>query len=160
MTISVGDKIPVVDLNIMTDDGPQTLSTNEIFTGKKIALFGLPGAFTRTCSARHLPGFIDNAEIIKAKGITTIACISVNDIFVMNAWGKAQGTENHIMMLADGSAKFAQATELDVDMSDKGFGVRCKRFSMIVDNCVIKNLNVDAQGVFEVSSAEVMLGEL
>jgi peroxiredoxin len=160
MTISVGDKIPVVDLNIMTDNGPRTLSTNEIFAGKRVALFGLPGAFTRTCSARHLPGFIDNADTLKAKGISTIACIAVNDIFVMNAWGKAQGAGTHIMMLADGSAKFAQATDLDVNMSDKGFGIRCMRFSMIVDNCVIKNLNIDSPGTFEVSSAEVMLGEL
>ena len=160
MTISEGDKIPVVELNIMTDEGPRILTTNEIFAGKKVALFGLPGAFTRTCSARHLPGFIDNTEALKAKGISTVACIAVNDIFVMSAWGKAHGAGNKIMMLADGSAKFAQATELEVDMSNKGFGIRCKRFSMIVENSIVLNLNIDAPGTFEVSSAEVMLGLL
>ena len=160
MTISEGDKIPAVDLNIMTEDGPQTLSTNEIFKGQKVALFGLPGAFTRTCSARHLPGFIDNAKTLKAKGIDIIACISVNDIFVMNAWSNAQSAGDHIVMLADGSAKFAQATKLEEDMSAKGFGIRCKRFSMIVENTIVKKLKIDAPGTFEVSSAEVMLGEL
>lgn len=160
MTISEGDKIPDVELNIMTEEGPHTLTTNEIFAGKKVALFGLPGAFTRTCSARHLPGFIDNSEALKAKGINTIACIAVNDIFVMSAWGKAHGAGDNIMMLADGSAKFAQATKLEVDMSSKGFGIRCKRFSMIVENSIVKSLKIDSPGTFEVSSAEVMLGEL
>jgi len=160
MIISVGDKIPAVDLNIMTEDGPRSISTVEIFTGKTVAVFGLPGAFTPTCSARHLPGFIDNAVALKAKGINTIVCISVNDAFVMSAWGKAQGVGNHIMMVADGSAKFAHATGLEVNMGAKGFGMRCKRFSMVVDNCTIKKLNIDAPGAFEITSAEVMLGEL
>ena len=160
MTTSVGDKIPTVDINIMTEDGPSSISTDKIFTDKKVAVFGLPGAFTPTCSARHLPGFIDNAVAIKAKGIHTIICIAVNDPFVMSAWGKVQGVGKHIMMAAEGSAKFANATGLAVDMSAKGFGVRCKRFSMVVDNGIVKSLNIDAPGTFEVSSAEVMLGEL
>ena len=160
MITSVGNKIPAVDLTIMTENGPRVISTDEIFSGKRIAIFGLPGAFTPTCSARHLPGFIDNASALKAKGINAIVCIAVNDAFVMNAWGKAHGAESHVMMVADGSAKFAQATGLEVDMSSKGFGMRCKRFSMVVDNETIESLNIDAPGAFEVSSAEVMLGEL
>ena len=117
MTISVGDKIPAVDLNVMTDDGPGSISTDEIFSGKTVAVFGLPGAFTRTCSARHLPGFVDNADALKAKGIDTIVCIAVNDAFVMGAWGKAQDVGDRVMMVADGSAKFTQATGLEADMS-------------------------------------------
>ena len=160
MTISVGDKIPSVDLNILTDDGPGGISTDEIFSGKKVAVFGLPGAFTRTCSARHLPGFVDNADALKAKGIDTIVCIAVNDAFVMGAWGQVQDVGDRVMMVADGSAKFAQATGLEADMSAKGFGVRCQRFSMVVEDGTVKSLEIDAPGTFENSSAEVMLGEL
>ena len=160
MTISVGDKIPSMDLNILGPDGPGGISTDEIFSGKTVAVFGLPGAFTRTCSARHLPGFVDNAERLKAKGIDTIVCIAVNDAFVMGAWGKAQDVGDNVMMVADGSAKFAQAMGLEADMSAKGFGVRSQRFSMVVEDGTVKSLQIDAPGTFEVSSAEVMLGEL
>ncbi len=160
MTISVGDKIPSIDLAIMTDDGPGPISTDEIFSGKTVAVFGLPGAFTRTCSARHLPGFVDNADALKAKGVDTIVCVAVNDAFVMGAWGKAQDVGDKVMMVADGSAKFTQATGLEADMSAKGFGVRCQRFSMAVEDGTVKSLNIDEPGSFEVSSAEVMLGEL
>tara|TARA_Y100001960_G_C14210858_1_gene604256 strand:- start:89 stop:571 length:483 start_codon:yes stop_codon:yes gene_type:complete len=158
MTILVGDKIPIVDLTTMAQDGPSSISSEELFSGRKIVLFGLPGAFTRTCSARHLPGFIDNAESIKARGIDTIICIAVNDIFVMNAWGKAKGTGNHVMMVADGSAKFTKATGLELDMSAKGFGLRCQRFCMVVENLVIKTLDIDPPGTFEFTSAEALLG--
>ena len=160
MTISVGDKVPSTDLNIMTDDGPGGISTDDIFAGKKVAVFGLPGAFTRTCSARHLPGYVDNANALKAKGIDSIVCISVNDAFVMGAWGKAQDVGNSIMMVADGSAVFTKATGLELDLTEKGLGLRCQRFSMVVDDGEVKNLHIDEAGGFETTSAEVLLGEL
>ena len=160
MTISVGGKIPAVDLNLLGPDGPGPISTDDIFSGKTVAVFGLPGAFTRTCSARHLPGFVDNADALKAKGVDAIVCIAVNDAFVMGAWGTAQDVGDKVMMVADGSAKFTQATGLEADMSAKGFGVRCQRFSMVVEDGTVKSLQIDEPGTFEVSSAEVMLGEL
>ena len=160
MTISVGDKVPSTDLNIMTDDGPGGISTDDILAGKKVAVCGLPGAFTRTCSARHLPGYVDNANALKAKGIDSIVCISVNDAFVMGAWGKAQDVGDSVMMVADGSAKFVTAAGLDSDMSAKGFGVRSQRFSMVVDDGTVTSLQIDAPGTFENTSAEVMLGAL
>jgi len=160
MTISVGGKIPAVDLNILGPDGPGPISTDDIFSGKTVAVFGLPGAFTRTCSARHLPGFVDYADALKAKGVDAIVCIAVNDAFVMGAWGTAQDVGDKVMMVADGSAKFTQATGLEADMSAKGFGVRCQRFSMVVEDGTVKSLQIDEPGTFEVSSAEVMLGEL
>ena len=160
MTISVGDKVPSTDLNIMTDDGPGGISTDDILAGKKVAVFGLPGAFTRTCSARHLPGYVDNANALKAKGIDSIVCISVNDAFVMGAWGKAQDVGDSVMMVADGSTKFVTAAGLDSDMSAKGFGVRSQRFSMVVDDGTVTSLQIDAPGTFENTSAEVMLGAL
>ncbi|MDA1091616.1 MAG: peroxiredoxin [Proteobacteria bacterium] len=160
MTINVGDKIPAADMNIMTADGPGGISSDDIFTGKKVAVFGLPGAFTRTCSARHLPGFVDNAEALKAKGIDAIVCISVNDAFVMGAWAKAQGVGDSVLMVADGSAKFVKAAGLEADMSAKGFGVRSQRYSMIVEDGTVTSLNIDEPGTFEKTSAEVMLGAL
>ncbi len=160
MTIKVGDKIPSVTVNIMTEDGPGAVSTDEFFGGKKVAIFGVPGAFTPTCSAKHLPGFVANADALKAKGIDTIACISVNDPFVMGAWGKDQGVGDKVTMLADGSAKFATATGLELDLVDKGLGVRCQRFSMIVDDGTVQSVNIDAAGTFEKTSAESMMGEL
>ena len=160
MTLAIGDKIPSVDLNIMTEDGPGGISTDDLFAGKTVAVFGLPGAFTRTCSAKHLPGFVDNSEALRAKGIDDIVCISVNDPFVMDAWAKAQDVGDKVLMIADGSAKFARAAGLDADMSAKGFGVRCRRFSMVVEDGTVKSLNIDDPGSFEVTSAEVMLGQL
>ena len=160
MTLAVGDKIPSVDLDIMTGDGPGGISTDYLFAGKTVAVFGLPGAFTRTCSAKHLPGFVDNADALRAKGIDDIVCISVNDPFVMAAWAKAQNVGDKVLMVADGSAKFARAAGLDTDMSAKGFGVRCRRFSMVVEDGTVKSLNIDEPGSFEVTSAEVMLGQL
>ena len=160
MTISIGDKIPSVDLNILTDDGPGGISTDEIFAGKKVAIFGLPGAFTPTCSAKHLPGFVNNADALKAKGIDTIVCLAVNDAFVMGAWGKDQNIGDKVMMVADGSANFTKATGLELDLTEKGLGVRCQRFSMVVDDGEVKSLNIDEGGGFEKTSAEVMLSEI
>ncbi len=160
MTIKVGDKLPSVTLNVMTKDGPGGVSTEDIFKGKKVALFGVPGAFTRTCSGKHLPGFVNNAAALKKKGIDRIVCVSVNDAFVMDAWGKAQNVGDKVMMVADGSSRFTKAAGLDVDMSDKGYGLRCRRFSMLVDNGVVKRLHIDEPGTFEKTAAEVLLGEL
>jgi peroxiredoxin len=159
LTISAGDKIPSVDLKTMTNDGPDSITTIDIFTGKKVIIFGLPGAFTPTCSAKHLPGFVQHADAIKAKGVDTIACISVNDVFVMGAWGKDQNVGNKIMMLADGSADFAKATGLELDLIARGMGVRCQRFSMIVDNSIVQSINID-DGTFEKTSAEQTLSDL
>ncbi len=160
MTISVGDKIPSVDLNIMTEDGPGAISTDEILAGKTVAIFGLPGAFTRTCSAKHLPGFVGNADALKEKGIEAIVCVAVNDVFVMDAWGKNQEVGERVMMAADGSAALTKALGLESDMSAKGFGLRCQRFSMVVEDGTVKSLNIDAPGTYENTSAEVMLGSL
>jgi peroxiredoxin len=159
MTIKAGDKIPSVDLAIMTDDGPDTISTDDLFSGKKVAIFGVPGAFTPTCSAKHLPGFVENADALKAKGVDTIACLSVNDAFVMGAWGKDQSVGDKVMMLADGSAAFTKAADLVLDLTERGLGVRCQRFAMIVDNGVVSSIHID-EGTFEKTSAETMLGEL
>ena len=159
MTIQAGDKIPSVDLAIMTDDGPDTISTDDLFSGKKVAIFGVPGAFTPTCSAKHLPGFVNNADALKAKGIDTIACLSVNDAFVMGAWGKDQNVGDNVMMVADGSADFTKAADLVLDLTERGLGVRCQRFAMVVDNGVVSSIHID-EGTFEKTSAETMLGEL
>ena len=160
MTISVGDKIPSVDLNILTQDGPGGISTDEIFSGKKVAVFGLPGAFTPTCSAKHLPGYVQNADALKAKGIDTIVCLSVNDAFVMGAWGTDQNVGDNVLMLADGSAILSKAMGLELDLTERNMGVRCQRFSMVVDDGVVQILNIEEAGAFEVSSAEKMLGDL
>lgn len=159
MTINVGDSIPSVRLATMGAEGKEDLSTDDLFKGKKVVIFGLPGAFTPTCSAKHLPGFVEHADAIKAKGIDTIACIAVNDAFVMAAWGKDQNVGDRVMMVADGSAHFAEAVGLELDLSDRGMGMRCKRFSMLVEDCVIKSLNIDGP-TFEKTSAEQMLSDL
>lgn len=157
MTIKVGDKIPSVSLKTMDKDGMQTLSTDDIFKGKKVVLFALPGAFTPTCSAKHLPGFVQNAGALKGKGVDTIACLSVNDAFVMDAWGKAQNVGDNVLMLADGNADFSKAVGLTMDGSGYGMGTRACRYAMVVDNGVVKALNVEAPGAFEVSSAEAVM---
>ena len=159
MTINVGDSIPFVRLATMGAEGKEDLSTDDLFKGKKVVMFGLPGAFTPTCSAKHLPGFVEHADAIKAKGIDTIACIAVNDAFVMAAWGKDQNVGDKVMMVADGSAHFAEAVGLELDLNNRGMGMRCKRFSMLVEDCVIKSLNIDGP-IFEKTSAEQMLSDL
>jgi peroxiredoxin len=160
MTIKVGDKIPSAKLRHMTKDGPKDITTDEIFKGKKVALFALPGAFTPTCSAKHLPGFVQNAEQLKGKGISTIACLSVNDAFVMDAWGKNQNVGDKVMMLADGNADFTKAVGLEMDGTGYGMGLRSKRYSMVVDDGVVTQLNLEKPGAFEVSNAETILKQI
>jgi peroxiredoxin len=157
MTIQVGDKVPSVTLKYMGPDGVKEISSDEFFRGKKVALFAVPGAFTPTCSARHLPGFVERAADIKRKGIDEIACIAVNDAFVMGAWGKEHKTDGKVTMLADGSGDFARAVGLELDARKMGLGVRSQRYSMVVDNGVVKAINIEKPGQFEVSSAEAML---
>jgi peroxiredoxin len=160
MAIKVGDKIPTAKLQIKTKEGVQTKTTDEIFGGKKVVLFALPGAFTPTCSAKHLPGFVNNHQALKAKGVDAVACLSVNDAFVMDAWGKDQGAEDKVMMLADGNGEFTKAVGLSMDATGYGMGLRSQRYAMVIDNGVVKNLNVEAPGAFEVSSAESVLKAL
>lgn len=160
MTIQVGDKIPAMDLTTMTADGPGPVSTAEYFAGRKVAVFAVPGAFTPTCSAKHLPGFVEKAGELKAKGIDEIACFSVNDVFVMNAWGESSGAAGKVTMLADGNAAFAKALGLEADFTGFGMGIRSQRFSMIVDNGTVSQLNVEEPGAFNASSAEYMLNQI
>jgi peroxiredoxin len=160
MTIKIGDKLPKADLTNMTADGPQKLSTDTIFSGRKVVLFGVPGAFTPTCSMNHLPGFVNQVAAIKAKGVDTVACVSVNDVHVMNAWGKHAGADGKIMMLADGNGEFAKACGLDADYSQFGMGGRNKRYSMIVDDGVVKALNVEDKPGVNVSGADTILAQL
>ena len=157
--IKVGDKIPSVKLKHMTKEGIKDITTDELFKGK-VALFGLPGAFTPTCSAKHLPGFVTNAEALRGKGLDRIVCLSVNDAFVMDAWGKNQNVGEKVMMIADGNADFAKAVGLELDLMGNGMGTRIRRFSMVIDNGVVKHLNVEKPGAFEVSNAETMLKQL
>jgi glutaredoxin/glutathione-dependent peroxiredoxin len=160
MTIKVGDRVPSASLKHMTADGMQTITTDQLFKGKKVVLFALPGAFTPTCSAKHLPGFVQNADTIKAKGVDTIACLSVNDAFVMNAWGKDQKVGDKVLMLADGNADFSKAVGLTMDGTGYGMGTRAQRYAMVVQDGVVKALNVEAPGAFEVSSAESIIKAL
>jgi glutaredoxin/glutathione-dependent peroxiredoxin len=160
MAIAVGEKIPSAKLKTMTAEGPKDISTDDIFNGKKVVLFAVPGAFTPTCSAKHLPGFVEKAAEIKGKGVDTIACLAVNDAFVMGAWGKAQNTCDKVLMLADGAAAFTKQLGLDLDLTGPGMGVRSKRYAMLVDNGTVKALQVEAPGAFEVSSADAILKAL
>ncbi|MBI3452015.1 MAG: peroxiredoxin [Rhodospirillales bacterium] len=160
MTIKVGDKVPSVKLKLMTKDGPKDITTDELFKGKKVVVFGLPGAFTPTCSAKHVPGFVQNADMLKGKGVDTIACFSVNDAFVMDAWGKNQNVGDKVMMIADGNADFTRAAGLEMDGTGYGMGLRMRRFSMLVDNGVVKQFNLEKPGAFEVSNAETMLKQV
>ena len=160
MTIKIGDKLPTVTLTQATLDGPKPVTTDDLFNGKKVALFAVPGAFTPTCSARHLPGYVDKAEAMKAQGVEVIACLSVNDAFVMKAWGESQAVGEDIMMLADGSGDFTRAVGLTMDATKFGMGERSQRYSMIVDDGVVKSLNVEEAGEFRVSSAEYLMDQL
>ena len=159
MTIKVGDRLPDVSLTIGTADGPKPTTTGEFFGGKRVALFAVPGAFTPTCSARHLPSYVDKARELKSQQIDEIACISVNDPFVMAAWGERDGSED-IVMLSDGNGEFADATGLGMDASKFGMGKRSQRYSMIVNDGVVEQLNVEAPGEYRASSAEHMLDQL
>jgi peroxiredoxin (alkyl hydroperoxide reductase subunit C) len=160
MAVKEGDKVPSGTFKMMTADGPKDVTTDELFKGKTVALFSVPGAFTPTCSAKHLPGFVQNAAALKAKGVDTIACTAANDVFVMNAWSKDQGCGDKVMMLADGSADFAKSLGLELDLTARGMGMRAQRYSMVVKDGVVAKLNVEAPGAFEVSSAEHMLSQL
>ena len=160
MTIKVGDRVPSVTLRYLTADGMQAVSSDEFFKGKKVAVFGLPGAYTRTCSSRHLPGYVQNSAALRQKGIDQVACVSVNDAFVMDAWGKEHGAPGKVVMLGDGSCEFTEAMGLTVDRREAGMGIRSQRYSMIVDNGVVSELNVEPSGEYGVSSAEAMLGRL
>ena len=160
MTIEVGQKVPSTKIKQKTQEGVKDVSTDEYFAGKKVVVFGLPGAFTPTCSAKHLPGFIEKHPELKAKGVDRVACLSVNDAFVMDAWGKAQGAEGKVDMLADGNGDFTRALGLEMDATGYGMGKRSRRYAMVVDNGVVKSIAVEQPGQFEVSSAESVLKRL
>ncbi|MEA5520852.1 peroxiredoxin, partial [Limnoraphis robusta CCNP1315] len=159
MTIKPGDRVPYVTVGTMTADGPDVMSTADLFAGKTVALFGLPGAFTKTCSSLHLPGFIYNADKFKEKGVDSIACLSVNDPWVMDAWAKDQKSGDKIVMLADGALNFTREAGLEVDLNDKCYGPRCKRFSALVEDGVVKTLHFE-EGGFGETSAERLLEDL
>lgn len=167
MTIQVGDSLPEGKLQEYIEVetagcsiGPNTFPVQDLVRGKKIAIFGLPGAFTPTCSAQHVPGYLEHAAALKAKGIDEIWCLSVNDAFVMGAWGRDQKVAGRIRMMADGSAVYTRALGLELDLSKAGLGIRCQRFSMLVDDGVVKKLNIEAPGKFEVSDAKTLLRQL
>jgi peroxiredoxin len=157
MAIRVGDKVPSVTLRYLTPEGVKAVPSEEFFAGKKVAVFGLPGAYTRTCSSRHLPGYVTSADALRKKGIDVVACLSVNDAFVMDAWGKAQNAGDKVLMLADGNGDFAKATGLTMDGTGYGMGLRTSRWAMLLEDGKVKTLNVEAPGAFEVSSAEAMM---
>jgi len=160
MTIKVGDRMPSVTFMTMGKDGPQPITSDELFKGKKVALFGVPGAFTPTCSAKHVPGYVAMYDQLKAKGVDEIWCLAVNDAFVMGAWGRDQKATGKVRMLADGSADYTKKLGLELDLTARGMGVRCQRFSMLVENGVVKSLNIEGPGKFEVSDAGTMLKQL
>ncbi len=160
MTLKVGDKLPDAAFMHMGPDGPDVLSGEKLFSGRRVVLFALPGAFTPTCSAEHLPGFVKLSEAIKAKGVDDIACLSVNDVFVMDAWGREQNVGNKLLMLADGNCDFTRAVGLDMDGRGFGMGPRSQRYAMLVTDGVVEKLFVDEAGEFEISSAAHMLENL
>jgi peroxiredoxin len=160
MTIQVGQTLPDVKLRHMTAEGPQEVATAALFAGKKTVLFALPGAYTPTCSAKHLPGFIEKADALAGKGVTQIACLSVNDAFVMGAWGKSQGADGKVLMLADGNAEFTKAVGLEMDGSAFGMGLRSQRYAMVIEDNKVTHLFVEQPRAFEVSSADYVLGKL
>lgn len=160
MTIVAGEKMPSGSFGVMTESGPDQLSTDELFAGKKVVLVSVPGAFTPTCSKGHLPGYINLADDLRSKGIDTIACMAVNDVFVMSAWGKDRDVGGKVMMLADGNADYAKALGLDFDASAHGMGIRGQRFAIVVDDGVATHVAVEAAGEFDVSKAESILATL
>ena len=160
MTIQVGDSIPSAKVMQGTAEGPKEISTEELFGGKTVVLFGVPGAFTPTCSAKHLPGFVTQYDALKAKGADVVACMAVNDAFVMGAWGKDQGVGDKVVMLADGSADFTRKMGLELDLVARGLGIRSQRFALIAKNGKVTHVAVEAPGAFEVSKAESVLAAL
>ena len=160
MTVQVGDKAPAGQFHVINADGPGSLSTDELFNGKKVVVFSVTGAFTPTCSKEHLPGFIDKANAIKAKGVDTIACMAVNDMFVMDAWGNSAGAGDKVLMLADGNGTYAAALGLELDASGFGLGTRGQRFALVVEDATITQLHIEAPMEFKVSSAENILENL
>jgi len=160
MTISAGQKMPSGVFGVMTDAGPGAISTDDLFAAKKVVLVSVPGAFTPTCSMNHLPGFVDQADALRGKGVDTIACMAVNDVFVMDAWGKDRGVGDNVMMLADGNGEYARALGLEMDGTGFGMGMRGQRFAIIVDDGVATHVGVEAPGQFEISKAEAILEAL
>lgn len=160
MTIKVGDTIPSMKLMKASADGPKEISTDEIFKGKKVVMFAVPGAFTPTCSAKHLPGFVENIDAISAKGVDKVVCLAVNDAFVLAAWAKDQGADERILMLADGSGAFTKALGLELDLTARGLGIRSQRYALVADNGRVTHLAVELPGGFEVSRAEAVLAVL
>lgn len=160
MTIKAGDKMPSGTLKTMTKDGAKDITTEELFKGKKVVLFSVPGAFTPTCDAKHLPGYVQHAAQIRAKGVDTIACMAVNDVFVMNAWGKSSGTGDDVLMLADGNGDYSKALGLEMDGRGFGMGLRGQRFALIVNDGVATHVFIEAPREFKVSAAEYVLGQL
>ena len=160
MSIQAGDKMPSGSFGVMTESGPGALSTDDLFAGKKVVLVSVPGAFTPTCSMNHLPGFVEQAEALRGKGVDTIACMAVNDVFVMDAWGKDRGVGDDVVMLADGNGDYAKALGLEFDASAFGMGTRGQRFAIVVDDGVATQVSVEAPGAFEVSKAEAILDAL
>lgn len=158
--IKVGDTIPSMKLTTATLDGPKESTTEEIFAGKKVVLFAVPGAFTPTCSAKHLPGYLANVEAMRAKGVDTVACMAVNDGFVMAAWARDQGVDGQILMLADGSGVFTKALGLELDLTARGLGIRSQRFAMVVEDGAVSSLSIEPPGGFDVSKAESLLAGL
>ena len=160
MTIKAGERMPAGTFKRMTKDGPANLTTDELFKGKLVVLFSVPGAFTPTCDAKHLPGFVQLAEQIRAKGVDTIACMAVNDVFVMNAWGKSAGVGDKVLMLADGNGEYAKALGLELDASKFGMGTRGQRFAIVVKDGIATRVEIEAPGQFKVSAAEHVLSQL
>lgn len=160
MSIAIGDTMPAGEFGVMGGEGPDKVTTDQLFSGKKVVLFSVPGAFTPTCSAKHLPGYVEQADAIKAKGVDTIACLAVNDVFVMSAWGQAANVGDAVLMLADGNATYSQALGLELDASGFGMGTRGQRFALVVDNGVVLSVHIEPPGEFGVSSAESVLGAL
>lgn len=160
MSIQAGERVPEGSFATMTADGPGSISTEELFAGKKVVLFAVPGAFTPTCSKSHLPGFVQQAAAFKEKGVDTIACMSVNDVFVMDAWGRDQGVNDNVLMLADGNAAYTEALGLPLDASGFGMGTRSQRFALVVEDGVATQVHVEGPGEFKVSSAEAVLAAL
>lgn len=158
--LEAGQKFPAVDLFRLVDGGPQAVASEGLLRGRRIAMFGVPGAFTRTCSAKHLPGFIANADALRQAGIDEVICLSTNDVFVLAAWAEQFGADGQVSMISDGPMSFTRAARLEADMNANGFGVRCRRFSMIIDDGIVTHMHVEAPGEFGETSAETLLADL